>query len=254
MNDNFTNSDKLVQYLDGELHGQELEAMEKSLSTDKTLATELNSLRQAKQALKMYGVKNRVESIHKEMMQEFSATNSRPAPVVSIKKIWQYGLRIAALLIVLAGIAALFQFYNATPDQLYRGNFETFSLRETRGSAGNGLASFYRKGRYEEVITEFKKLAKPVQEDYFLNALAFLQVNNTAGAIQNLKALQEINKTTKTHLFEEDAAYYLGLAYLKNNDPAKALPIFHKIYTDKDNLYHGKVSGWFMAKLTRLAK
>ena len=48
-------SEKLVQYLDGELTGVEKENLERQLATDPSLKAELDSLKTTKEAVKLYG-------------------------------------------------------------------------------------------------------------------------------------------------------------------------------------------------------
>jgi len=217
------------------------------------MASELESLRLTKAAVTTYGMKQKIASLHTEMMNELK---KRPAAkVISMKTILTYTMRIAAVLILLLGVSLLYQYYNATPDQLYKSNFESFQLRETRSiSTASVLEALYKKGDANAVMNAFKSIPQPLAEDYFLEANAALKLDKPAEAIQSLLALQELNKRDNTHLYEEDADYYLAMAYMHDNQPSKALPLFEKIHNDEGHPYNKKVGTWFLRKVKRLAK
>jgi tetratricopeptide (TPR) repeat protein len=252
MNDNFTNTTILIQYLDGELEGEALQSIREKIASDDQFAAELESLRLAKETVKTYGLKKTIGSIHTEMMKELLTV---PAPRnIGISRIMQYSMRIAATLLIALSITALYQYYSATPEKLYENEYETFQLHETRGSSASLLEEPYKKADLAAVMTVFKTLKDPQAEDYFLNGNAALAINNSPAAISSFLALQEKNKQANTHFFEEDTDYYLGLAYLHNNEPSKALPLFEKIQADEGHAYHRNVSAWFLRKLKRLSR
>jgi len=252
MNENFTNSDILIQYLDGELEGEQLLAIREKIATDKNLAAELESLRLTRTAVATYGLKKTIGSVHTEMMKELA--NQTPAPVISMRNLLKYGLRVAAVLLLVAGSAAVFQYFTATPEKLFNDNFEAYQLTETRGNANsNLLETAYKNGRMQDVMDAFKQLTVPQPQDYFLQANAALRLRNAPAAIASLQMLQKINAGNNAHYYEDDIEYYLGLAYLDNNQPAMTLPIFERIHADKNHPYHKKISAWLMQKLRRLA-
>ncbi len=253
MSENFTNTEKLIQYMEGELHGDARTAVEQMLAGDAKLSAELENLRATKSAVSTYGLKQRIGAIHTDMMEELSAP--QVAKVVGMKKILSYSWRVAAVLVLLLGVSLLYQYYNATPDQLYKSNFASYQLRETRGASNNSsLEAPYSKGDYAATMIAFKQIAQPSAEDYFLYANAALALNKPSEAIQSFTMLQQSNQQNKTHLFEEDTEYYLAMAYLHNNEPVKALPLFEKIHHDEGHPYNKKVGTWFLRKIKRLAQ
>ena len=253
MNDNSTNAALLIRYMDGELENDELKSVTEKLATDNSLAAELENLRYAKDAVKLYGLKTSIRSIHTEMMKELN-TPKAAAPVIGMRQILKYSSRIAAIAIIVLGITALYQYFSATPEQLFRNNYESFTVHETRGvSDVSSLEQPYKRGDLKATMALFNQLKDPNAEDYFLNGNAALQAGSPSEAIQSFLALQQKNKSGNTHLFEEDTEYYLALAYLHNNDAASALPLFESIHADSNHPYHSKVGSWFLRKLKRLA-
>jgi tetratricopeptide (TPR) repeat protein len=253
MNDNSTNTDLLIRYMDGELENDELRFVTEKLAADNALAAELENLHLAKDAVKSYGLKTRIASVHADMMKELKESKTS-APVIGLRSILKYSSRIAAFAIIVLGLTFLYQYYTATPEQLFRNNYETFTLRETRGASEvSVLEQPYKKRDLQSTMSLFNQLKNPGAEDYFLNGNAALGNDRPVEAIKSFLALQQKNKENDTHLFEEDAQYFLALAYLRNNEAAAALPLFERIHADKNHPYHSKVSSWFLRKLERLA-
>jgi tetratricopeptide (TPR) repeat protein len=248
MNENPSHTESLIQYMDGDLSGSQLEDMKKVLEENVSSREELEKLQFAKDAAVQYGLKNRIGSIHKEMMHELRATHRQSGKVTTMVR---YIVRIAAVLILLFGVSALYEYLTATPEKLFNENFKSFNLRETRGAGGSSLEEAYKKGHMEDVIAQFYFLNPVGAEDYFLAGNAFLSHHEPVKAIRAFLDMQEKNKAGNTHEFEEDAEYYLALGYLENNEPEKALPILGKIRGDENHPYHKKVSAWFLRKVQR---
>jgi tetratricopeptide (TPR) repeat protein len=250
MNEDSTYTELLIQYLDGELSGEDLESLEKKLAESEVLRDELENLALAKQAVTRYGLKNEIGLIHSEMIQEMKSKTLPKSPVR--KMIFQYAFRVAAILIVLMGLSAVYQYLTVTPDKLFTENFHVFDLHETRGAAGTNIENAYKKDNMEAVLREFSQLNSPQAGDYFLAGNAFLATHQPAKAIEAFDSVQLINQSHKTHIFEEDAEYYLALSYLANQEPARAYPIFEKIHADTAHPYNKEVSAWFLRKVYRL--
>ena len=251
MNEQNTNTDLLIQYLDGELQGEQLETIQKDIEENPASHEELENLRMAKEAAKSYALKSRISSIHQEMMQEMKKTSATKTPV--IRMIAQYSFRVAAVLILLFGISSLYQYITVTPDKLFSENFQAFALHETRGST-TMLEDLYEKGDMKTLIQQFELLKSPQGNDYFLAGNAYLSTRQPAKAIETFLNLQQFNRTNNTHYFEEDLEYYLALSYLGNNEPVKALPLFEKIHADPNHPYHEAVSSWFISKVKKTMK
>jgi hypothetical protein len=250
MNDNSTNSDLLVQYLDGELNKEQHDALQKNIQEDSALAQKLDSLRLAKDSLKSYGLKTRIHNIHAEMMKEGNNKHLVKKPGV-LAKMLPYTLRIAASVLVIIGISFLYQYYSASPEKLFEENFKAFNVHESRGSVSTTLTNAYKAGDMKLVIQQYPALKNPTAEENFLGANAFLNNHQAAKAIDVFLALQQQNKNNSTHYFEEDTEYYLALAYLLNSQPQTALPMLEKINHDKNHAYHKKINTWFLTRAER---
>jgi tetratricopeptide (TPR) repeat protein len=251
MNENSTQTDLLVQYLDGELQGEELEKLKINLTNNLSLREELENLQLAREAARRYGLKSKINNIHSEMMLEMNS--NKPARARVIQMLTQTGLRAAAVLIVLVGLSALYQYFTTSPEKLFSENYQRYAIHEMRGEPGNSrLQEKYRTGKMDSVILEFNSLSAPKPEEYILAGIAFLENNQPEKAIKTLQELIQKNNDSKTDYFEDDAEYYLAMSYLKNREPEKALPILEKIQADPRHPYNSKLSKWFILKVKSL--
>ena len=251
MNENSTHTETLIQYLDGELQGEELEILKKNLANDQSLREEFENLQLAREAARRFGLKSKINDIHSEMMLEMKANN--PAKARVIKMFVQTSLRVAAVLIVLVGLSALYQYFTTSPEKLFSENYQPYAIHEMRGESGNTpLQEKYRMGKMDSVILEFNSLSAPKPEEYILAGIAFLENNQPEKAIKTLQELIQKNTDSKTDYFEDDAEYYLAMSYLKNREPEKALPILEKIQADPRHPYNSKLSKWFILKVKSL--
>jgi len=242
-------SEKLIQYMDGELADSELETFEKLLSENSELQEELKNLELAKLAIRSYGLKSQVASVRREMMDELEE-HKKPAE----NKIYPFmrsTLKYAASIFLVLCSIGIYMYASTSSSKLYKENYEPFKLSISRGeNATTSLEKAFNAGHYNDVISTFKTIENPGSKEDFLVAQAYLSTQQLGKAIQSFK--QVLNTPESINTFKEDASYYLALAYIESNQPLKALPIFKKIHSDPDNLYHDKVSYWTLLKLKLL--
>ena len=95
-------SEKLVLYLDGELAGVEKENLEQQLTADKVLQGQLDSLKSTREAVKLYGLQQKVSVIHHQMMKELQPRIKKTG---SAGKFFRYSIAVAAgLLLIIGGV------------------------------------------------------------------------------------------------------------------------------------------------------
>jgi tetratricopeptide (TPR) repeat protein len=250
MSDNITPTELLIQYMDGELQGDLLTSVEDSIRLNPAVKTELENLRAAREAVISFGVKNQVGTLHREMMNELK--NETLPRIIPARSFLRRSLSLAATVLLAVGLYTAYQYLATSPEKLFRESYQPFVLHETRGSAPSTLEDIYKKKDMEGTIRQFESLPSPAIQDYFMAGNAYLQTGRYPKAIASFTAVDQSNSTHQTHYFEEDAEYYLGLSYLGNNEPGRAIPIFEKIAADPSHPYHKKLSSWFMARLHRL--
>ncbi len=184
------------------------------------------------------------------MMAEMKTERPAAKRVSIVRSIGWYGLRAAAAVIIVVCTAGVYEYSSLSSEKLYNDNYSQFTLTQTRGASDNDtLAALYNQHNAAAVIKVFENQTSPAAQSYFLAGNAYLTENKPAKAIHCFTLLREKNEQQQTHIYEEDAVYYLSLAYLQNNEPKKALPLFTEIYTDARHAYHDKVSKWQLQKL-----
>jgi hypothetical protein len=251
MSENFTNMESLIQYLDGELPGDQVTRLEEQLASDPSLRQKLENLRYTRRSVQIYGLRQQVKAIHEEMIPKVSV---RPMGG-RYGKILAWTSRVAAVVVVALGLALLYQYTTVSADRLYQDNYRSFTLRGTRGAAeASAIRQAYVDGRMQDVTRLFGQLTQPSVGDYILAGNAFLAQDRPKDAIRSLLAAQQLNRAQQTRLLEEDVEYYLAMSYLKDGQIASALPIFEKIHDDPAHSYHDKAGSWFLRKLHWLNK
>lgn len=243
MNENFTNTEKLIRLMDNELLDAERTVIQESLMTSPDMQQELQQLKNTRDAVKFYGLKSEVYAIHREMMREFSPVTGQKTPVVGLLK---WTMRIAAGLFSVVLVSALYLYLTSSSDDLYQSKYSEYTLGTTRSDATvSPIVSAYQSKNYSKLIelSEFFNSENP--ETLFLTAMAYLQTNQPAFAIKPLESLLG----RKEAAYKEDAEYYLALAYIKNNNPKPALQLFNAIRADKLHRHYSKLSVWDIRKL-----
>lgn len=249
---NSTRTELLIRYLDQELSEAERAEVEAELASDAAASEELERLRVTRNLVKGYALRQQVYRVHGDMMQELrgSATaTSSPAPV---RKMFTYAMRIAASVLVILSVTALYQYLTFSSAKFFDQNYSAYEAPTMRGSAGSTIQSLYNERNWKEVVNRFERSVTHTTEEWFLAANAYLQLNQLPQAIGGFQAVQKQNAATRATLFQDDAEYYLAMAYLKNNEPASALPILEAIHRNPDHAYHDKVSSWDLIRLRRL--
>ena len=230
----------LVRYLDGELEGAELAAAEQKIAADPALQEELEGLKLAREAVRQYGLRSRVAAIHAEMTARQPATIRRISPA---RKVFRYGMAVAATIVLAAGIFLAYYFFNLSSDRVYADNYHSFELTTVRGQDNESpVISAFRSGKFAEVISIRKDEGDESGLHLFLSGVSHLQLNDAPSAISDLEKLMKFNKETGPRIFEDEADYYLAMAYIKNRDYDLALPLLEKMRDDERHTYHGEIS------------
>lgn len=243
-------SEKLVDYLDGKLEPAEKQQMDKMLETDKDLENELEGLLIAREALKQYGLQQKVASVHQQMM------NERKAPVrkiTSAKRNIRYAIAVAAsILLIVAGYIG-YNFYTLSSEKVFAANYRIYELTGVRddSSAESAIETAYKTRKYTELLTI--RLDRPftIKED-FLRGMAYAETGDNANAILTFKKVVEDNKAAQTNIFRDEAEFYLALTYVRNKDFDFALELFKNIESSPKHLYKYKVTSKLIRQVRML--
>ncbi|MCO5947365.1 tetratricopeptide repeat protein [Mucilaginibacter flavidus] len=237
--------EKIVQYLDGEMTGQELRNFESELAVNPALQAELDNLGLAHTAVMHYGLKQQVAAVHQTMMAELrneSATQGRGKVVPLFRTV----LKIAAALFIGGLLYGAYQYTTTTPAGFAKDNYQPYTISAERGETSKStVETAYINNDYKGTIAAFEKTTTPTVKEQFLAAQAYLGNHQPAKAIKAFIAVL----ANQGAAYKDDAEYYLADAYIQNGQPSKAKPLLVKIHNDTDHLYHSKVTRWTLVKV-----
>jgi tetratricopeptide (TPR) repeat protein len=239
-------SEKLVQYLDGELTGAEIESLEKQLATDKNLNEELESLKATREAVKIFGLQQKVAGIHTQMMKEMQAPVRKMSPA---RRIIRYSIAVAASVVLILGSIIGYNFYNLSSSKVFSSNYHSYELSTLRDSDTQQVSPVEKAYRDKD----FKKAVELFDgHSSVLAGMSYMELGDNAKAIDEFKNVIAENEKNKTTLFNDEAEYYLALTYIRNKDYDFALVLLRSIKENPDHLYHKNVSGKLMRQVKML--
>jgi tetratricopeptide (TPR) repeat protein len=241
--------EKLVLYLDGELSGSEKNMLEQQLAADKSLQGELESLKSTREAIKLYGLKQKVAFVHGQMMGELQAPVKK---ISSVRRMVRYSIAIAASLLLLIGGYWAYNFFTLSPDKVFASNYRSYELVTVRDGGTNEISAIeesYKEKKYAEVVGI--TFDRPfTTKELFLRAMSYSELADNLKAIDEYKKVIALNEGAGASAFRQQAEYCLALCYIRTEDYDLALDILNKIHDAPDHLYKEKVSN----KLIRQVK
>lgn len=242
----------LIDHIDGVLPAAEKQQLEKQLAADPVIKEEWEHLVGTTEAVKLYGLQQKIGAIHRDMMTELQNPVKPVKTISPVRRIVRYSIAVAAsVLLVVLGITG-YNFYQLSPDKVFTENYSFYELSNTRGtgSAITAAEKAYGEKNYKEVIRLHEQGSEAGQLTEFLAGLSALELDNNSKAITCFKEVMETNRQAGDKLLQDDAEYYLSLSYIRNRDYDFALELLKKIQDDPGHLYHEKITG----KLIRQVK
>ncbi len=244
-------SEKLVQYLDGELTGAEMESLSQHLDANKNLQDELDSLTSAREAIRLYGLQQKVSGIHQQMMDEMQSPVRK---INSTKKIIRYSISVAASFLLIIGGYMAYNFYTLSPDKVFASRYQSYQLVTVRD--GNTVETpaekAYREKNYTEVIRIHDAGKDHTLMGEFLCGAAALELKANEKAIKCFKGVLDAGKQTRQPVLKDETEYYLSLSYIRNKSYDNALELMNKIQDDPNHLYNEKITGKLLRQVKML--
>ena len=106
----------------------------------------------------------------------------------------------------------------------------SFELNTTRGAENaDAIEQAYRNKNWSAVISLSNASTQKTNKTYFLTAMANLELKKYDEAIDAFKQVIAANAKSGDNYFQDEAEYYLALAYLASNQATKAMPLLEKI-------------------------
>src|SRR5688572_12270008 len=173
----------LEQYLDGDLSVEDANRLKALLEADPALREELDAMKLAIEAARHKGLYARVKAIRNEMLSEHS--HVQPARRFSLVR---RSMRIAASLLLLAGVFAIYKYVSVTPASLYNDLYLQYEPVRTRSIQADPAETAYRQQNWKEVITLADRNPNN-NKNLFLAGIASMETGNfpvAAGRFENI--------------------------------------------------------------------
>jgi tetratricopeptide (TPR) repeat protein len=231
----------LIQYMDNELSVLEKETVKKMLASDEKLFEQYQYLLAAKDAIRSKGLKQRVQTLQAEFLKERNKITI-PAKIVRSSTVFKTFMRVAAIFLFAIAGFGVYEYASTTNQSVYNESFTSYQSPVNRSNENtNDLSRIYNAGKYTDVISRVNLKQQKNQQDYFLAAQSYLQLNQPAKAIENFKKVEDLNNKNTARYFVEETNYYLMMAYIKTGDIKSAKEKMNIILTDKNHLYYNNV-------------
>lgn len=231
------NQQILIDHLDKTLQGESLPDAEELIRTNGQAQQDWEWLQQAVDAIQHSALHARVSAIREQMQQGRLSSVSRPA----VRPI-RIALRIAAAALLVLGTWIVYKFATVTPAGFFKDYYASYELSTSRSNSKvSSIEQAYRNKNWEQVILAFNTLPVKTNKDHFLAGIATLELKQFTNAIEHFTAVMDSNSQTGDNYFQDEAEYYLALAYLAIDEKDNALPILKKIKADNSHLYNQRV-------------
>lgn len=222
------------RYLDGAMDAQELRAFEEQLEQDIELQHQVELHKEVNETLRRQFYPDENEQALRETMQEMRGEyfQTKSAKVVSFKRYrWVAAAAIMLILVITSKI-----WYPGKKDL-----YEQYAYVQMPGTAERGTSADtlmqqakedFNNKNYTAAIPLFQSLLQKDPQNSFLHyyyAIALLENGQIDQSRVELAKLYEGNS-----LFKYDAAFYMALSYLKENDKKTCKEWLEKIPKDAD--------------------
>ena len=233
--------DMICRYLDGDMKGDELLAFQEQLLQDGDLQQEVALVKEVNETLKMKLHPDENELALRNTLQEmrgaYFSENQATAKIIPLKHFrW---VMAAAAVFIAAIILTIWSPWS-------KGNlYQQYASLEMPGVAQRGdpadsllkiATTHFNDKRFAQAIPLFETMLKNDPQNAYLHyyfGVALLQNGQTDRSRNELEQLHN-----GASLFRDDAAFYLALSYLKEQDKAQCREWLNKIPADAP--IHGK--------------
>lgn len=245
MNDQskYQDSEWIDAYLLDELSESQKRAFEEELAENNELKEKVDAYRAVKDGVEASGreeLKERLKALEERVTRESKSSKKTMA--------W-YSSRIAAVLIlfILPLYFILSNLNEVDSEEVFASHFKPYPVLANgtvRGDAADGPLSeglrAYQNGDYTLAITKLENIKK--RDEGFSNGRFYLALSHLANedAVQAIPVLGALAEDDEFKL-NEQAKWYLGLAFLRNDQPDKARDTFQELYeTTQDSTFKVK--------------
>lgn len=241
-------SEKLMQYLDGELPAADKVQLEQQLASDAALREELENLQLAREAVRSYGLKSRVAGIHAAMMEEMQPPVRR---LSDNRRIFRFSMAVAASVLVVVLAARLLINSPLSGEKIYNEHFYSYELSTTRGESNSSLVEeAYRSRDFNRVIS-LADTAHDVKSR-FLAGMAQLETSHPEKAIAHFRAVLQWDEANSSTDYMDASEFYMALAFIAGKQYTFAAGLLEKIRNNPYHTYHERVTEKWIEDVKKL--
>jgi tetratricopeptide (TPR) repeat protein len=234
----------MIDRLDSMISGETVTALPMNGQNEKDLVL-WAYLKLAVQAIELTAINDRV-AIVRQYFFTASAVKTPPQGAI-VRNIFRNSLRIAAILIVFLGAAAIYKYNAVSSALLYEQNYTSYTLGTVRGNTDkNVLEEAYKNKDWQTVLALFSQDSEKTAKSYFLAGMAEMELRHFPEAMNLFESVLSDDGKTHGSYFKDEAEYYLAMSCLMNEQPDKGVAMLKKIRKSKDHLYYplaNRISG-----------
>jgi len=166
------------------------------------------------------------------------------------RRIWLTAASTVAIFV----FAGLYYYLSISSEHLFNSQFSPYVVRAYRGTPSQEMIALYNAAQYEEYLSRYESDVHQSLQTEFLAGNAYLSSGKVTEGIAVFRDLIIRNEGVpmKDKEYNEDAEYYLALAYLKNNQVQESKRLFDKIASTPHHAYAHLVTNFFLWKLQLL--
>jgi hypothetical protein len=234
----------LIDHLDSKLQGQSVPDAVRLIREFPEAFTEFEHLQFSVELIREYGVQEQVAAAKRAFRSTaMRKPIYRQSSGAVVRSLYKTVLRAAAIVLLLVGSAAVYEYATTNSASVFEKGFVSYDLSTSRGNDVDAdIEKAYRNKDWSSVINIFDSKKENNTKNWFLGAMAEMQLKKYDRAILSLNEVMLQNKTNPVAYFQDEAEYYLALSYIAAKKPVEGVAILKKIIGDKNHLFNERAS------------
>ncbi len=245
----------LEQYIDGNLSGKEIGLVERLLTENRSLNTHYHDMLAAVDIVKYGAIQAQVSEAAENFFSgrvkaEEKTLSAVDGLVVPFRRIGLYGLRAAAVLLILVSGYGIFLYQSASPEKLYATAFQGYELQVTRSNnPDDDISAAYQNRQWQVVMEKVEAAGRVTERNLFLAGVSAMELSQFEKAISYFQQVFVVNNINSTTSYRDEAEFYLFLSYLTSGNIMKAEEMFRSINANIDHTYYKEMHSIGLTKI-----
>ncbi len=200
------------------------------------LSREQHFMEMAIQAIRLNAIHHRVLAVRSDFEQAHAMIPVAGKAVVRTMHFSKALLRIAAVMLILIGSAAIYKYETVNGESVFNRQFTGYELNSLRGEEKPDLQAFtFREANWLDVVAINYLAPVKTNKSCFLAGMAQMELKKYPEA---LELFQTVLANNKDESFHDDAEYYTALGYLASHQSGRALELINQIKANPDHKYY----------------